>query len=126
MENKGYTLRSLKASDVFLMTKIITKIGIKEIKNCFSSDDIKNAINGDETGDTTAVGMQVMFELASLVVSHLSDCEREIYQFLSALSGMKAEEIAELPMTTFFDMVMDVFRKEDFSDFFRHVVGLSK
>ena len=126
MENKEYTLRGLKASDVFMMTKIITKIGINEIKNCFGSEEIKNAINGEEPGDATAVGMKVMFELATLVVSHLSDCEREIYQFLASLSGMKTEEIAELPMTTFLDMILEVLRKEEFSDFFQRVVGLSK
>lgn len=126
MENKEYTLRSLKAADVFMMTKIINKIGIKEVKDCFNSPDVKKAISDAETEDVTAVGMQVMLELATLVVSHLPDCENEIYQFLASLSGMKVDEIRELPMITFFDMILEVFRKEEFSDFFQHVVGLSK
>lgn len=126
MENKEYTLRGLKASDLFMMTKIINKIGIKEVKDCFNSPDVKKAITGAETEDVTAVGMQVMLELATLVVSHLPDCENEIYQFLASLSGMKAEEIKELSMTTFFDMILEVFRKEEFTDFFQRVVGLSK
>ena len=126
MGNKEYTLRGLKAADVFMMTKIINKIGIKEVKDCFNTPDVKKAITGAETEDAAAVGMQVMLELATLVVSHLPDCENEIYQFLASLSGMKVEEIEELPMTTFFDMVLDVFRKEEFTDFFQRVVGLSK
>jgi len=126
MENKEYTLRSLKASDVFMMTKIINKIGIKEVKDCFNSPDVKKAITGAETEDTTAVGMQVMIEIAALIVSHLPDCEMEIYQFLASLTEKNPGEIRELPMATFFDMIMDVFRKEEFSDFFQRVAGLSK
>ena len=126
MENKEYTLRTLKASDVFVMTKIINKIGIKEFKECFNSPDVKDAITGAETKDVTAVGMQVMLEIATLVVSHLPDCEMEIYQFLASLAGTNPGEIRELPVNTFIDMILEVFRKEEFTDFFQRVVGLSK
>jgi len=126
MENKEYTLRSLKASDLFMMTKIINKIGIKEVKDCFNSPDVKKAISGAETEDVTAVGMQVMLELASVVVSNLSECEMEIYQFLASLAGTNPGEIRELPVNTFIDMILEVFRKEEFTDFFQRVVGLSK
>jgi len=122
MENKEYTLRTLKASDVFVMTKIINKIGIKEFKECFNSPDVKDAITGAETKDVTVVGMQVMLEIATLVVSHLPDCEMEIYQFLASLAG----EIRELPVNTFIDMILEVFRKEEFTDFFQRVAGSSK
>lgn len=126
MGNKEYTLRGLKAADVFMMTKIINKIGIKEVKDCFNTPEVQKSITGTGAEDAAAVGMQVMLELATLVVSHLPNCENEIYQFLASLSGMKAEEVAELPMATFFDMILDVFRKEEFTDFFQRVVGLSK
>ena len=126
MENKEYTLRSLKASDLFMMTKIINKIGIKEVKDCFNSPDVKKAISGGETEDVAAVGMQVMLELATVVVSNLVECEMEVYQFLASLSGMNPGEVKELPMNTFVDMILDVFRKEEFNDFFHRVVGLPK
>ena len=126
MENKEYTLRNLKASDLFMMTKIINKIGIKEVKNCFTSPDVKKAIAGGETEDVTAVGMQVMVELATVVVSNLAECEMEVYQFLASLTGTNPGEIKELPMNTFIDMILEVFRKEEFTDFFQRVVGLSK
>lgn len=126
MENKEYTLRNLKASDLFMMTKIINKIGIKEFKDCFNSPDVKDAITGTETKDVTAVGMQVMLELATVVVSHLPDCEMEIYQFLASLAETNPGEIRELPVNTFIDMILEVFRKEEFTDFFQRVVGLSK
>ena len=36
---KAYELRNLTADDVFPMFKIVSKIGIKEFKACFESDE---------------------------------------------------------------------------------------
>ena len=128
--DKTYTLRTLKADDTFLMLKLIKKIGIKEIKNCFESPDVKEAIaigvNGDGEINFAAVGMTVALEIASLVVSNLADCREELYQLLSALSGLKREEIAEMPMVDFAGMIMDVVKKEEFRDFFQAVFKSSK
>ena len=35
-----YTLRKPKATDIFVVSKIIKGIGLKNIKNCFNSDEI--------------------------------------------------------------------------------------
>lgn len=120
---KTYTLRKLKADDTFLMLKLIKKIGIKEIKNCFESPDVKEAIANGVDGETNfaAVGMTVALEIASLVVSNLADCREEVYQLLSALSGMKREEIAEMPLADFMGMIVEVIKKEEFRDFFQAV-----
>ena len=130
MENKIYTLRMLKADDMFMMLKIINKIGVREVKECFNSAEVRNAIsgaaNGAENTDVAAVGIQVAMELAGLIVSHLPDCKNEIYQFLASLSDMKVEKIADLPMGTFLEMIVDVFKKDEFKDFFQRVVGLLK
>lgn len=120
---KTYTLRKLKADDTFLMLKLIKKIGIKEIKNCFESPDVKEAIANGVDGETNfaAVGMTVALEIASLVVSNLADCREEVYMLLSALSGMKREEIAEMPLADFMGMIVEVIKKEEFRDFFQAV-----
>lgn len=125
---KTYTLRKLKADDTFLMLKLIKKIGIKEIKNCFESPEVKDAIANGANGETNfaAVGMTVALEIASLVVSNLADCRDEVYLLLSELSGMKREEIAEMPMVDFVGMIVEVIKKEEFRDFFQAVFKSSK
>ena len=40
--------------------------------------------------------------------------------------GMTEKEIAALPLGTFTQMIVDVFKKEEFSDFFQVVSGLLK
>lgn len=131
MENKAYTMRPLKGDDLFLVVRIINKIGFKEIKKCFASEDVKNAIsnmvkNGDaDNADLSSVGMSVVFELVSVIMEHLPDCKTDIYQLLETLSGMSAKEVAELPMLTFVDMVTDVIKAKEFTDFFQRLIGSS-
>ena len=128
---KAYELRKLTADDVFPMFQIISKIGIKEFKRCFDSPDVKEIIakaasSEDGQADLTSVGVSVAFDLASVIVSNLGSCKNDIYLLLSQLSGLKTKDIAELPMVTFFEMIVDVIKKEEFKDFFQAVAKLFK
>lgn len=118
MENKNYTLRKLCADDMFIIFRIISKIGMKDVRKCMAAADVKAAIAGK---DVNSVGIAVAFEVAAVLMEHLPDCKKEIYTFLESLSGMKAKEIAELDMVTFTQMIIDVIRKEEFRDFFTAV-----
>lgn len=133
MEQK-YELRALKASDFFLVTRILARIGVKEFKRIIESDEIKTAIGnmtGNQEGkmadaDVASIGMIVVFDVASVVLERLEHCEKDVYNLLSRLSGLKEEEIAELPMAEFGAMVMAVIKHEGFRDFFTAVVSQFK
>lgn len=128
-EKKNYTLRNLEADDLFLVVKLVNKIGIRKMKDCFSSPEVKNAIAGAASGEEanlSAIGMSVMLEIVGLVLESLPECKEEIYALLAALSGMEKAEIAKLPGDVFIQMVMDVLGKEEFRDFFQRVFGSSK
>ncbi len=129
---KAYELRRLTAEDVFPMFQIISKIGIKEFKGCFESPEVMRIIKAaasdgkDKDEVQASVGVAVAFDLAGIIVSNLASCKNDIYQFLAQLSGMTTKEIAGLPMMTFFEMIIDVIKKEEFKDFFQVVAKLFK
>ena len=129
MNEKTYTLRMLKADDLFSVLRIINKIGLNELKKCFDGETVRKAMadagKEQESDLAAAVGMQIMLDVASLVVERLPECRKELYQFLASLSGMKEQEIADLPMGTFAGMVMDVLQKDEFADFFSQVSDLA-
>lgn len=133
MEQK-YELRALKASDFFLVTRILSKIGVKEFKGIIESDEIKAAIRnmaGNQEGeiadaDVASIGMIVVFDVASVVLERLESCEKDVYNLLSRLSGLKETEIADLPMADFGAMVMAVIKHEGFRDFFQAVMSQFK
>lgn len=131
MTEKTYTLRELTAEDVFPMLKIISGIGLKEFKSCFENEELRAAISnmnaekkeGAEI-DTTALGLMVAVDIASVILSNVPKCKDDIYTLLAGLSGMSKKEIATLPMNVFLGMIVEVVKKEEFKDFFKDAAGL--
>ena len=124
---KKYTLRKLEAKDSAPMASILSKIGLKEVKNCFSPDDMK-AIAGGEGGIEAvgAVGVSVAFEIAGVILGNYERCQNDVFSFLASLSGMDIKQIESLPLGTFTEMVFDVVKKEEFKDFMKVVSKLFK
>ena len=152
MVERNYELRKLCADDIFPMVNIISKIGIENMADCFDAKemaDIMNSVDstldeadgkessdeadGKESSDNTMadvltkqIGIKVIMKLVGLLLKNLGKIKIELYQFLAGLSGMTEKEIAALPLGTFTQMIVDVFKKEEFSDFFQVVSGLLK
>ena len=140
MVERNYELRKLCADDIFPMVNIISKIGIENMADCFDAKemaDIMNSVDstldeadGKESSDnamadvlTKQIGIKVIMKLVGLLLKNLGKIKRELYQFLA---GLTEKEIAALPLGTFTQMIVDVFKKEEFSDFFQVVSGLLK
>ena len=124
---KKYTLRKLEAKDIAPMASILSKIGLKEVKNCFSPDDMKAIAVGDGSIEAVgAVGVSVAFEIAGVILSNYERCQNDVFSFLASLSGMDIKQIESLPLDTFTEMVIDVVKKEDFKDFMKVVSKLFK
>ena len=112
------TLRTLEAKDIAPMASILSKIGVKEFKDCFPTNI--------ETKDMEAVGMSVAFELGGIVLANYGKCQDDIFKFLASLTGLDKEAVEKLPLATFAEMVVDVVKKEEFKDFFLVVSKLLK
>lgn len=133
-EQKPYVLRDLCAKDIFPMTVIIRKIGLKDIGKCFDPEEIKaimESVSGDgeeKNMDDIAetVGISVVLKIVDVVFENLSAAEQEIFGFLGRLSGMTAGAVGNLPMDVFFEMLVDVFRKKEFMGFMKAVSKLLK
>lgn len=126
MSEKAYELRELQSKDMFLMLKLLNKIGIKEVKTVFESDSVKDKIKNMKNGGSkedmaSVVGLSVALEIAGIVLENIPSCETEIYSMLSAISGMKPKAIQELSPAVFAEMIIEIFQKDDFRDFFKVV-----
>lgn len=130
-----YTLRDLCAKDIFPMTVIIRKIGLKDIGKCFDPEEIKAITESlsDENGKEKSVddiaetvGISVVLKIVDVVLANLSAAEQDIFGFLAGLAGMTTDEVANLPMDVFFEMLVDVFKKKEFVGFMKVVSKLLK
>lgn len=128
---KTYTFRTLQATDVFLMFKILGKIGINEFAEAFGKESVQKTLAGltGENGVADAVrtaGIAVTLEVVDVVMRHLPHCEQEIFQMLSQTSNLSVEEVATLEFPVFTEMVIDFVKKPEFRDFIKVVSKLFK
>lgn len=125
-----FNLRTLKTSDVFPMFQIMNKIGFKDLKNKMTPDTVQglmtafNAQGGEESQMTAYVGFNLVMEVAGIIMENLPSCENDLYTFLSNISGMKKQEIADLAPADFMEMIIAVIQKDEFKDFFKVVSKL--
>jgi hypothetical protein len=128
---KVYTFRKLESTDVFLMFRIISKIGINDFAECFGKDNVKQMLaklsdGGTTEGATSIVGISVMLEIVNVIMTNLPACEKEIYQMLSQTSNLSVKQIEKMDMVTFTEMVIDFVKKPEFKDFIKVVSRLYK
>lgn len=127
---KPYIFRKFTSTDVFPMFKILGKIGINEFTKCFEKDGVKELIasftEGNNENVSSVVGMSVVLEAVNVIFGNLPKCENDIYNLLANTSNLTVEQIKELDMAVFFEMVVDFIKKEDFKDFFKVVSKLFK
>lgn len=128
---KVYTFRKLEATDVFLMFKILGKIGINEFAECFGKESVQKMF-GSLTGEngvtnfTQTMGIAVTLEVVNVVIGNLPKCEQEIFQMLSNTSNLTIDQVKKLDFPTFTGMVIDFVKKDEFKDFIKVVSTLFK
>lgn len=126
---KPYTFRRLETSDMFMMFKLLNKIGFKDLKD---NESMKQTLflfmGGTANGkiDVEKLGIDIFFEAASVLFEAIPKAETEIYGLLASVAAMKPEDIKKQPPAITFEMIVDFCKKEEFSDFFKVVLKLFK
>lgn len=126
--DKPYTFRTLAATDVMPMFRIISAIGVNEFASCFQSDTLK-ALVANKKKDSAIVdmaGLQVMLDAANILLKNLPKCENEIFELLASVSGLTVDEVKALGLATFAEMIVEFVKKEEFRDFIGVVSKLFK
>lgn len=141
---KPYKFRTLGGQDVFLMFKIIGKIGVKEFNACFENDGIKGLVarlmgermqqaaeaeaeaEAEEKQPVSVTYISVILEVADVLFNNIAKCENEVFQMLSQTSNLSVKQVKELPLAQFTEMVIDFIKKEEFRDFIKVVSELFK
>ena len=123
-------LRKLQASDIFSMVRIINGIGFKTIKDSINVDEINEIRKGmtDENSDTIAskVGTNVVMSILGTLIENLPKVENDVYEFAGNVAGMKAKDVAKMDAGDFIELLISIFTKDEFKDFFSRASKLIK
>lgn len=121
MENEALTMRRLCADDLFTMMRILSKIGVNDLRSVMpTKTTIQRVREGSESAES--LGVTVALMIADKLLARLPDCKAEIYTLLADLSGKTPAEIAALDMGVFAEAVFTLMASEDFRDFFTRLM----
>lgn len=81
MAETTYELRKLCSKDMFPMFNIIRKIGVKEFKACFESEEVKKMIQSDGKKNLNSIGIAIITDVIGIILDHVSDCEKIFTNF---------------------------------------------
>ena len=121
VEKQEYELRPLVATDMGSICKILSAIGIRQLRTCFDADKFKSK-DKDQKVNIEAVGFEVAMDLVGIIIENIPKAERDIQMFLASLTGMKLMEVKNLPFADYGELIFRVVTKEDFQDFFKRVM----
>lgn len=123
VSEKKYQFRELNATDIAPMCAIVGKIGINNFTKCFNSDELLDLFDKNKgvKNLTNLAGMTIVFEMVNTIVSNIPKCEKEVFDLLASVSGLKVTEIKAFGLAEFTEMVVDFVKKEEFKDFFKVV-----
>lgn len=119
----NYTLGKFKSTDVFVMTTLLSKIGLGKMADGLGRDNIMKIIadnKGKKKEEITALtGMQMAFQIAEIILSNLDKCENEIFKLLSNITGASVEELKDADAEVFAELIIEVVQLQQFKDFFK-------
>lgn len=120
-EEPLFKLRSLQASDLFLMTSIISNIGLKEFKDAFAAVDLSKVakIGSPTESEFKEVGLGLLIEVADIVMTNLWKCETYINRLISRIYGVDIKDVPTLDPALYLEMIMGIVEDDKFMDFFK-------
>lgn len=116
-----FTLKKFKATDVIIMSTMLSKIGLGKVTDVFGKENIMSIVSQNEdTSDKAAfTGMAVALQIAEILLGNIDKCQGELYTLLSHVSGLEVDEIKNLDAEDFFELIVAVVTMEQFKDFLK-------
>lgn len=123
---KPYEFRKLKADDLFLVLNLVKKIDLKSLSFAYQNGlDKFVELRGKEVKDKEyADAGMAMFNVAQIIIERITDCKDEIYTLLVATSNLSLEQIKDLDIATFIEMIKDFVTQKEFTDLFTQAIQL--
>ena len=125
-----YNMRSLQASDIFSVVKILNGIGLKNVKEAINIDEINNIrkrmMEDNSENVYSQVGVNVIMSVATVILENLPKVENDLFNFVGSIIGIKAKDVAKMDMGEFMDVLISIIQKEEFKDFFKRASKLIK
>lgn len=118
-----YNFRQLNSTDIFPVCTILSKIGIREFKDCFDGSNVAAFFKDGKLDDNgkMALGASVTFDVIGVVLGNMEKCKNEIFRFLASVSDKTEKQLREMSPADFLNMLVDFSKKKELADFIKVV-----
>ena len=128
---REFNLRPVNAGDIAPMCRIISAIGLTELKDVLQSKEVTAAIAAAKDPETGAINLRsvggvVLLNVADIVIRSIPRVENDIFKFMGSLSGMTVDGIRSLKLSDFRDLIMQIIHMDEFEDFTQAVLEYTK
>lgn len=122
---KMYSFRKITGRDLFKLAKFFKKIDINEIKRLF--DDVNNircffANNYDNAEHRIMDGGKLVLSIVDIVLENMAKLEDDVFEVLAEFSDLSIEEINELDLEIFEEMLIDFIQMPQILDFIKRTL----
>jgi len=113
----SYELRELTIKDIAPLSRIISKIGVREFAPVLKSEGVMEAFaNSSKEVDYSA--MVLIVEALGIVLENYDKAEKELLSFLASLAGTTIPKLEAEEPAVLVDLISDVVKQQRFMDFF--------
>lgn len=115
-------MRALKTKDLGLFSKIVSKLDLKdELDNLFVTIDGKGKTKLEIEKEQAQLNYEIGIKLIMVLVENYFKAEEEVYTLLANLTDQKKQDIEDLPLNEFIELLMKIKDDESFDSFFKSV-----
>lgn len=131
-EVKKYNFRKMRGRDIFKLAKFFNKIDRDSLASIFTENkDISDIFRNDEMdkGEKLSKIGGVAVELIGVILKNLENLEGDVLELLAEFSDLTAEEVGNLELEDFENMIIDFFKNPQIMDFTKRMsqrLGLKK
>lgn len=120
---RQYNIRPMKSTDVLRLTSVISKIGLKNIQPLISNYLAKA---NEENANKNDLAIELGLNIIELVLGNLEGCSDSLFRFIEGISDLTVKEIEELDGAEFVAMIMNLFTRKEYIDFFKVALRFRK
>lgn len=113
---RSYELRRLKDRDLFPILGIVSAVFPDNLAEIFRKAVAKS---GDKEKIVEEIGIDAVVKIVQTIMRNIERVEYEVYDLLSDVSGIPAEEIQDMPFGTTPMMIYDIIINEKNNGFFK-------
>jgi len=122
-----YKLRKLTIKDFAPISRIISKVGVKEFAKVLQSDELMETfrgLSGNSDNDVTYAGISAVVEVIGVVLENYEKAEADLLSFLASMAGISAKELGDEEPAVLVELIKGVVTQDGFMGFLKQL-GLS-